>query len=761
LSSLPPTLNETYDSILLRISRSTQTHQDLVKTALRWLAVAQQPLLVEQLIEACTVRTESGGQVREELRLSPAKIVLLLRHLVVLEKNGGETDEGPASTVACNKDLVVFAHFSVKEYLTIPEYMAPDIRSKFTIDPKRAHLEVASSCIAYLLRTNVLEERKNEFPLREYAWDLWALHTVSSTTDTATKTSEHAQTLYEQVAFGSDYDIPGSLQPIIFWASSKRAVLDCLRNPYFFEEYSDGGSNLDNPDLTAYTSRHHDYKPLDFKNQEIRLLRIVPNRHGFAGIRCSMIHTSLGARQRYEAISYTAGNPTVRKCIWLNGNRFHVPANSQANLRAIRNSSLQGQLIWMDAICIDQQNLNERFNQVVLMPGIFASAVSVTIVLGNASEDDVWALEIIRLIGQLSETHSDILSTDLSNLLRSRRSTDPFVCLLSLFRRSWWERSWVLQEAVLGNNPVLLYGVRALPLASLQKFVSLADRAFQLIGNAFPNSGYDPAVLKNTVHWENVLGLIRMRAQHQCGVEPRSITRLLYASRYLKCTISRDRFYSLYALIPPGARTVDYTLSSMEVSQEFCSYAILVTKNLDLFTLYFSEKPEESTMFVADPGPSWADFCVSSRSMDVPRPLLYHELVNETDGTFCAGGREFREAPAIDQHKRALTLEGFTIDSIEAIQSHPTDVQNDQAQLDHKGHGDFSRRRRWFRASGGLAVLGPEKAQAGHMLAILIGGKTPYLLERILGIANHFHLVGEWYVENQNPSHAHKRRDAD
>ena len=44
-------------------------------------------------------------------------------------------------------------------------------------------------------------------------------------------------------------------------------------------------------------------------------------------------------------------------------------------------------------------------------------------------------------------------------------------------------------------------------------------------------------------------------------------------------------------------------------------------------------------------------------------------------------------------------------------------------------------------------MLGLAQAQAGHMLAILIGGKTPCLLERILGIADHFYLVGEWYVE--------------
>jgi hypothetical protein len=690
------------------------------------------------------VKLEAGGQVCEESRLSPEQMVSLLRHLAVLEKNGTASDLAP--TVPCKKDCLVFAHFSVREYLTTPGYMASAIRPSFAIELKQAHFDVASSCIAYLLRTNSLEERKNEFPLREYAWDLWALHAVFTTKDTAIETSNHAQGLYEQVTFGSGYDIPEYLQPIVWWAGSKPAVLDCLRNPYFFEEYS----VLDN--LTTDQLMFLLYEPLDVNAQMIWLLHIVPNRHRFAGVRCKMIHTSLDESQRYEAISYISGEPIARKSIWLNGSRFDVPAKGQASLRAIRKSSLQGQLVWTDAICIDQRNVHEISDQLGLVPSIFASAVSVTITLEDASESEVWALEIIRLVGQVLERHSDNLSTDLSKLLRSRRSTDPFACMRSLFERRWWSRSWVLQEAVLGKNPVLLYGVHALPWASLQNFVSLADHAFQLISSASPNSGYDPAVLENTVQWENVLSLVRIRAQQQCGIKPRSITQLLYASRYLRSKLTHDRFYCLYALIPPGAPKVNYALSWMEAFREFCSYALLLTKNLDLFTL-FSDKSEifaRMATLEQEIHTTWADSCDCSLSMDIPRPLLYHELVEETDGPFRAGGREFRQAPAIHQHNDTLHLEGFLIDTIVAMHDTPTNSRNDQAQLDHKGYSKFSRRRRWFRTADGLAVLGPEQAPVGAVLTILIGGKTPYLLERDHMEAGHFRLVGEWYVNSQS-----------
>jgi hypothetical protein len=148
--------------------------------------------------------------------------------------------------------------------------------------------------------------------------------------------------------------------------------------------------------------------------------------------------------------------------------------------------------------------------------------------------------------------------------------------------------------------------------------------------------------------------------------------------------------------------------------------------------------------------PSWTNFCLSSPFIDVPRPLLYQELVTEADGPFCAGGREFREAPAIYRHESTLHLEGFVIDTIETTHDTTTNFRDDEAQLDHKGYSDFGRRRRWFRTSGGLAVLGPERAEAGSLLTILIGGKTPYLLERDHKEGSHFRLIGEWYVNTRS-----------
>jgi hypothetical protein len=750
LSCVPSSLAGIYDSILLRISRFTQTHQDLAKTALLWIAAAQQPLLVEELIEACTVRLEAGGQVHEGLRLSPADIVLLLRHLVTVEK--AETATDLPSTAVSIKDRLVFAHFSVGEYLTTAQCISPKLRQGFAIDLEQARLHVASCCIAYLLRTNTQDKRQDEYPLREYAWDHWAMYAVASKTDTATEMSERAQDFYQKVAFGGGsgygsigYNMPEELQEITWWTDSKRAVLDCLRSPYFFEEY-------DARELKLGSG-------IETQIDEVRLLHIIPSRTAFAGVRLSTMHTPLETLQEYEVVfffyelqddsnygSFLGEKPGH---VWLNGHPRPVKRREEAALRAMQESSLHSRPFWSDVISITRWNSAtdsiQKCDQVALRSKTLASARSIIVYLEDASEDEVWALEIIRLTDQPLEKRSDDTFNDLAKLLRSRLSTDPFTCLASLFQRSRWLEFPRLQEAISDKGRLTFrYGIHySLPFERLQNFVSLAGHAFGLINAASSGTTYDPAVLMDTDHWDDVLGVVQIRAQLQgnLGTKPRNVIQLLYTSRHCKLRHMTDRLCPLEALMPPGT---DLLTDAREAYMVFCSYTLLFMNNLDLFTIYAT--PFNLSKLRV---PTWAEIHRNSTTVENTRPLLYQELITGADGPFCAGGREFREEPTIDRSKERLHLKGFRIDNI-VMHDNPSRFCCDQALLDRKGYGKFKKGRRWFRTAGGLAVLGPEKSPAGCLLTILIGGKTPYLLKHDRMEPSHFHLIGEWYVNSQS-----------
>ncbi|KAH8649757.1 heterokaryon incompatibility [Tricladium varicosporioides] len=68
--------------------------------------------------------------------------------------------------------------------------------------------------------------------------------------------------------------------------------------------------------------------------------------------------------------------------IWLNGHKFVVTSNLQLALRHIRDCDSEV-LIWIDAICINQKNLDERIHQILQMRDIYAGAKEVLAWIGQ------------------------------------------------------------------------------------------------------------------------------------------------------------------------------------------------------------------------------------------------------------------------------------------------------------------------------------------------------------------------------------------
>lgn len=93
---------------------------------------------------------------------------------------------------------------------------------------------------------------------------------------------------------------------------------------------------------------------------------------------------------QYKALSYTWGSPIYGReeafastsTILCNDQPFSVVLNLMDALEQLRTSGYEG-YIWIDAICIDQQNVGERNAQVLLMGDIYSSALEVIIWLGK------------------------------------------------------------------------------------------------------------------------------------------------------------------------------------------------------------------------------------------------------------------------------------------------------------------------------------------------------------------------------------------
>ena len=174
----------------------------------------------------------------------------------------------------------------------------------------------------------------------------------------------------------------------------------------------------------------------------------------------------------YVALSYCWGDSRVTREIIVNGCSVNVTVNLEAALRQLRNSHFikQGFKLWVDAICIDQSNLEERGQQVGRMRDIYSLAWHVVIWLGVDANDSSLAMTAVK---HLSARMA--MGNPLNGLYRKSRSIDArplfviwstykssmreavYRALYHLLTRPYWRRLWILQEVALGGraSPVL------------------------------------------------------------------------------------------------------------------------------------------------------------------------------------------------------------------------------------------------------------------------------------------------------------------
>ncbi|KAM0165377.1 hypothetical protein ACHAPC_010205 [Botrytis cinerea] len=189
------------------------------------------------------------------------------------------------------------------------------------------------------------------------------------------------------------------------------------------------------------------YSSLPLVSNNIRLLRILPNENEEADINCALfvypLHDSGRGTHRYEALSYVWGDADNSCSICVNGHSLIVRANLHSALLRLRDPVLD-RIIWIDAICINQEDLNERGHQVQLMAKIYSKASQVVVWLGEAADNSDLALEEIVIAANQSE-------------ISSRKTTRK--AIIALLQRPWFRRIWVLQEAAAARHILIMCGL--------------------------------------------------------------------------------------------------------------------------------------------------------------------------------------------------------------------------------------------------------------------------------------------------------------
>lgn len=145
------------------------------------------------------------------------------------------------------------------------------------------------------------------------------------------------------------------------------------------------------PHETSSSTTLRPTRPFDPSQHEIRLLKLSPGAWDDP-VACELLAPLPfeEAKSSYLAISYCAGDPEITEPIIVNGLAFNAFANFEVALRRVRASAEEFQypdhecqMLWVDQICIDQSNPEERVHQVCFMRNIYEGAGQTVVWLGE------------------------------------------------------------------------------------------------------------------------------------------------------------------------------------------------------------------------------------------------------------------------------------------------------------------------------------------------------------------------------------------
>ncbi|RAK98188.1 HET domain-containing protein [Aspergillus ibericus CBS 121593] len=444
------------------------------------------------------------------------------------------------------------------------------------------------------------------------------------------------------------------------------------------------------------------YTKLDPDKRQIRLASILPGRWS-ESVSCNLKVVSLDDKPKYEALSYTWGDLSNKIPICLEESRFLVTKNLHMALRRLRRAAGTRD-IWVDALCINQEDKPEKTRQIQLMKEIYSYASEVQIYLGESGvletipeeEQSTWA-DPPRLYWceekdvpsfndyKTWQTMSDDQLSQLNPTTRLRQAISSAYIVLSILADAgclsmarlddansevwsetlavlghiadspWWQRVWVVEEAILSQTATVIYGEVVAPLDIVERGGSMIhvhmERCCRDFYRSLPNSlqSHLLAIGQHT----SALEILRKEWGYYADKEAERLQRFLEMTRTRGAYDGRDKIYSLLGLTRDCSERLfivpDYTVPVSEVYIQMAWQIIRQANTLEILATVERKVPNSEI-------PTWCPDW-RSRGNGEERDLWVHSR----SWKFNAGPSNGRVA---DLHNRVLAVRGVHVDVV-------------------------------------------------------------------------------------------------
>ncbi|KAI0166731.1 HET-domain-containing protein [Hypoxylon sp. FL1284] len=399
-------------------------------------------------------------------------------------------------------------------------------------------------------------------------------------------------------------------------------------------------------------------------------------------ISCELVVTTLDEAPEFEALSYVWGDFLPRMPIRCSGRAVEIGPSLHGALRHLRQEEYGTRTLWVDALCINQKDMQERNKQVRLMGDLYRRAAKTIIWLGEDPDNQAWrAFQIMEVFDERLRSRKAVGSYDIESddsavtfkIIQEIRKGDTLLrAITELFERQWFSRKWIIQELVNSKYPVVKSGAHEIPWHVLEHFSFAFRKDITHIHMGIKKPG-----TKAIHHLSNTAALYLMRSSRVT-----TLTNVIYHTLSFSCTQAHDHIIGILGLLQSSeVQKFDSLMRyDMPESEQWRRYIQIALEGGDLEALVLVDNlPLEARTI------SWVPDIAQLSGTVITEPIMFISRKSSYSDIVMKGGADgsiyrrrdmhantskgSRPSVRFEDEGTVLVLEGVLLDRLDELTS--------------------------------------------------------------------------------------------
>ena len=345
-------------------------------------------------------------------------------------------------------------------------------------------------------------------------------------------------------------------------------------------------------DLIELTPQSSIYSTLNPDMGQFRLLVLLPSTEDASQLECQLRIASFNDHESYEALSYVWGEPKFTASIKLDNIPFLITPRLDEALRCLRYPD-KPRVLWVDALCIDQGNNNERRYQVGLMRQIYSNCQSGLVWLGRDAGSVL--SRAMTLLAKMEGCDIESLGYEGNpwewDFRRQHSESKPKI-LYDLTQEDWdaltqllvqnpiWKRVWIMQEISLAPKVLLTSESRSLDWSVVESLLRMGRHHTDAYHHSFSHG--TPITITSSLTAQ-IIKTQRELCRQNIDEPGSSLVDVLSRFRSTLATDPRDKVFGLLGLTSNDlGMSADYSKDINVVFTDVAARLINHDENLDL-----------------------------------------------------------------------------------------------------------------------------------------------------------------------------------